>query len=158
MRTKTESGTRAGFFSTMRIGTRVIVVLATIMVFIVSLGIYSSVNLKNLNDSDTILYEQNAKPLASMGQHRTTFLRAFINLLQAATTKDATERAAQLARAEERLQHAERAFAELRAAVQNPEVIKKVEESHAIYMAMKTSLAAIPEMIRSGIRKVPSSC
>jgi methyl-accepting chemotaxis protein len=134
----------------MRTGTRAIVVLSTMVALIVSLGVYFSVNIKQLDDSDSTLYEQNTKPLASMGQHRTAFLRAWINLMQAAETKDATQRAEQLARVDQRLKEADLGVAHLRDEIKNPEVLKKLDESTSLYTTLKSGLASVFELIRSG--------
>jgi methyl-accepting chemotaxis protein len=150
MRTKTESGTRGGFVSNMRTGTRAIVVLSIMVAVVVSLGVYATGQLRAADDSDTLMYEEGAKPLASMGQHRTAFLRAWINLTQAALTQDATARAAMLGRVDDRLKTSEQALAALQKEIGEGDFRKKLDENAFLFGAIKTEIASVVERIRSG--------
>jgi methyl-accepting chemotaxis protein len=96
------------------------------------------------------VYEKDAKPLASMSKHRTAFLRAWINLMQAGLSTDATERAAQLARVEERFKESNKALEDLTGEVKSTSLAKSAEESAAIYHQLVRGMTEASDTIRKG--------
>jgi methyl-accepting chemotaxis protein len=150
MRKKTDSGSRSGTWNNMRTGTRAIVVLSMMVALIVSLGVYFSKNIKFLDDSDTALYEEAAKPLASLGSYRAGFQRGYVEFLLAAQFRDPAKRDETLAQAEARVKAAERFLTEMRSAVKDDDTRKKLDESASHFSAIAAEFPAVSEMIRSG--------
>jgi hypothetical protein len=100
-------------FGSMKIGARVAASLGLLVVFIISLGVYSSQALQQADDSDTLLYEQNALPLGLLLDLVEVRDDASRNTLVAAISDDAVSRAEALGRAELALATADKLFAEL---------------------------------------------
>jgi methyl-accepting chemotaxis protein len=141
---------RTGIGSGMRLGTRAVLALGVLAVVLAGLGAYHGTSCKRLDDSGTALYEASAKPLARMGEYRSSFLRGWINLTQAATAKDATNRAAMLARVEERLQGADQGLIELRKTLQGSPLAETLAENAALYAKVKQGMQEVSATIRSG--------
>jgi methyl-accepting chemotaxis protein len=94
-------------FKNTKVTTLVMMVLGTMAVIVAALGIYNSRELRHADDSDQVLYEQNAVSLAEIGSFSRFFYRAWNNTLQAALTAEPALRAPILAKAEERLRQAD---------------------------------------------------
>jgi methyl-accepting chemotaxis protein len=148
MQSKTES--RGGALSNMKIGTKTLIALGMMIAVIIGLGVYYSSGLRRLDESDTAMYEKGAKPLTSLGTHRTAFLRAWINLMQAGLSPDATERSAQLARVEQRFQESDKALEDLLSEVKGTSLVKSGEESMAILHQLRRGMTEASDMIRKG--------
>ncbi len=94
-------------FKNTKVTTLVMMVLGAMAVTVAALGIYNSRELRHADDSDQILYEQNAVPLAEVGAFSRYFYRAWNNTLQAGLIADPALRAPVLAKAEDRLRQAD---------------------------------------------------
>jgi methyl-accepting chemotaxis protein len=137
-------------FSQMKIGTRIIAVLALMAAFIVALGIYSSRALMAADESDSILYDQNTAPLALMQEADGERNKARTSLLAAAVADDATQRNEALARMEHDLGLGEKAFQGIDKAVKF-EAVKDAMAAAARQRAVTdVDLRAAAEAVRRG--------
>jgi len=141
---------RSSFLSNLRIGTRTLAALGMMVALIVGLGVFYSTGLKRLDESDRGLYEQGAKPLANMGEHRSSFLRSWINLTQGALFTDAPTRAAELAKADDRLKEADKALESIAGSVKDSALLKDLEAYSAVYHGLKRAMGEVAETIRKG--------
>jgi methyl-accepting chemotaxis protein len=141
---------RDGFLRRVTIGMRTSAALGMMVALIISLGVYYSTWLKRLDDSDTALYEQAAKPLTYMSEHRSSLLRAWINLTQGALFTDAALRVDELGKVEERLKEADKALKDISASIKDQALLKDLETYSVVFEGLKHAMSGVAETIRKG--------
>jgi methyl-accepting chemotaxis protein len=100
-------------FKKTRMTTLVVMSLAAMVALIVVLGISGSRALKQSDESDTLMYEQNTVGLKEAGATVQSFYRAWVNGAEALTLVDAKEQDANLEHAEKLLAESEASYAKL---------------------------------------------
>jgi methyl-accepting chemotaxis protein len=98
----------------MKLGTRVSAALAAMVVIVIALGVYGMKQVQQADDSDTLLYEANAKPMELAAELNGSVNRGYTNLLQAVMTADPSLRRQWAERSATRVHEAEPALAKLR--------------------------------------------
>ncbi len=101
-------------FGKVKLGMRVSGALAAMLGFVIGMGIYGIKQLELADDSGTILYQANTKPLEAAAELNGSVNRGYTNLLQAVTTTDPSTRRQWSERAMTRLQAAGPALSKLR--------------------------------------------
>lgn len=139
-----------GWWRSRRIATRVIVTLGLVVAIIIGLGTYYASSLRKLDSSDRALYQGGVIPVTKVGEHRTDFLRAWINLTQAAQAADPAERALQLKKVEDRLRTADESLASVGEVVKGTSVEKLFQENGALYGRLKDMMGQVAATIRKG--------
>ena len=137
-------------FSRMTIGARVIATLGMLVALIVALGTFSSVKLREVDESDTILYEQNLVPLERMLSVRINANRAYRFTVNAHLTAAGPERTGLLATAESELQAGEKSFDVVDKALKIPEVRRQVDEPLRAFRAYAQEARGAIESLRGG--------
>ena len=94
-------------FKNTRMTTLVMMVLAMLVAFVAALGIYNSSALRRADESDTLLYRENAVPSAELGEFSRYFYRAWTNLLESTLITDPALRSSALTKIEERIRQTE---------------------------------------------------
>jgi len=72
----------------MKLGIKILVGFAILTVLLVIVGIVGTVNIKKIDDADTVLYEKMTLPIAYIGEITTDFNRIRVNVVNTARTKD----------------------------------------------------------------------
>jgi methyl-accepting chemotaxis protein len=134
-------------FSHMKIGARVVAVLALMSALIIALGVYSSRALMAADDSDTILYEQNTQPLAALIDVDSARNDARQELLAAALAEDPVARNEALAKIDLSLAKAEKGLEAI-----NKEV--KFEAVREMMAAVARQKALTDTELRAGMEAV----
>jgi methyl-accepting chemotaxis protein len=145
---KTHSG--GGLLRKLTIGVRTFAALGMMVALVVGLGGYASSGLKRLDESDKALYEQAVKPLAHMSEHRSSLLRAWINMTQGALFTDNSQRAGELGKAEDRLKEADKALAGIAASTKDSALLKDLEAYSAVYNGLKRAMLDAVGTVRKG--------
>lgn len=137
----------SGFFRSMRIGTRAMSALSLMVAMIIGVGIYTGRSLKDLDDSDTAMFEQNLKPIGYLAEHRAMLLRGWINLTQAAGA-DESEATKQLGKVEERLKKADEELQSFLDVAKNSPFSKLADQNTVVYQRMRQRMLEVAGMIR----------
>jgi methyl-accepting chemotaxis protein len=109
-------------FNRMTIGVRVISALGLLVALILGMGLYGTLKLREADDSDEILFEQNLLPIKDALEIRVALNRTFRSLQTAAITEAPAERVGLLDLAAQDLQRVEALLATTDKAIKIPEV------------------------------------
>jgi methyl-accepting chemotaxis protein len=139
-----------GLLRKLTIGMRTFSALGLMVALIVSLGFYYSAGLKRLDESDKALYEQAAKPLSYMSEHRSSLLRSWINLTQGALFTDPALRSGELGKVEQRLKEADTALKSISDSTKDAALLKDLEAYSAVYDSLKHGMLEAVGIVRSG--------
>jgi methyl-accepting chemotaxis protein len=148
--TMSSSDDSGGFLRRVTIGMRTFAALGMMVALVIGLGVYYSSGLKRLDESDKAMFEQSAKPLANMSEHRSSLLRAWINLTQGALAPDPAGRTAELDKSEDRLKEADKALASMTAAIRDPALLKDLEAYAVVYSGLRHDMAEVTGTVRRG--------
>ena len=100
-------------FSKMKLGMRVMAALAAMVVIVIGLSVFGVRQIQQADDSDTVLYDANTKPLELAGALMGGANRAYTNLLQATLSADSGLRKRWLDKAATRIRDAEATLPQL---------------------------------------------
>jgi methyl-accepting chemotaxis protein len=117
---------------------------------IAGLGVYYGTWLKRLDDSDTVLNEQALRPIAHLGEHRSRFLRAWINLTQAALEPDENERKRHISLMDEDLKASEKEVQETITALKGTALVGAVENYLGAVQKLSRRVLDVSESVRKG--------
>lgn len=78
-------------FQNMKMGIKVAVSMGVMAAIILGMGLYSAQKIREANESDIMLYEQNTVPLSNSADFNANFLRYAINLRNVALSSNAAE-------------------------------------------------------------------
>jgi methyl-accepting chemotaxis protein len=137
-------------FKNTKLTTLVMVVLATMAVIVGSLGFYNTHELRKVDDSDSILYQQNVVPLAAVGEFSRYFYRAWSNLLEATNVADAAVREPLLVKVDERTRQTEERLDLLDKAVKIEATREALEPVKRAYEPLRLEIKAGVAAIRAG--------
>jgi methyl-accepting chemotaxis protein len=117
---------------------------------VVGLGLYFLTGLKHLDASDTALYENGAKPLATAGEYRALVVRSFLNLAQGITHPTAAGREENLAKVPTRLLEAEKMLEMLKGQIQSPKAKELVAQSAPLFQRLQQGMHTVVDLGRKG--------
>ena len=137
-------------FKNTKMITLAMLALGAMVVIVAVLGIYNAHELRKADDSDTILYEQNTVPEGQMGQFMLNFYRGWNSTLQAALTADPATRGPLLAKAEERIGHAEEGLVSLDKTVKAEAVREALADIKRSYEPVGQDLRSFFAGLRTG--------
>jgi methyl-accepting chemotaxis protein len=137
-------------FKNTKLTTLVMVAMGAMAVMAASLGFYTTRELRNADDSDTILYHQNVVPLAAVGEFSRYFYRAWSNLVEAANVADSAVREPLLAKVEERTRQTEEKLDLLDKAVKIEATREALEPVRRAYEPLRLEMKAGVAAIRAG--------
>ena len=132
----------------MKIGSRIIVALGAVVCLMLALGGYNSSRLREARDADAALYETTAVPLGAMGEFSVAFYRAWVDLLNAASIKDAPSRATWLDKVDARLTEADHTLVQLNAAVRGERAHELDGQLAAAFHVLRPEIAGTAAALR----------
>ena len=137
-------------FKQMKLGVRVALALGAMVAILAGMGIYSGRVLKALDDSDTVLYEQNLIPIQGTAELRRDLNVGYRNILSAAITKDPAERADFLKKLTGNLQSADKNIQDLIGAIKADEVKKVLAPITPATQEYRKEVESAMEALRRG--------
>ncbi len=137
-------------FSHMKLGAKVMLTLAVMVVMMIAIGTYNASRLRQAGESETVMYEQITVPLENAGEFVLRFYRAWTNVSNAGTARDATERSNWLGQVEPRLLEADAALENLDKAVKVDVVREQVAAVISAYHSVRQELMNATQTVRKG--------
>jgi methyl-accepting chemotaxis protein len=137
-------------FKNTKMTTLVVLSLTAMAVLIAVLGFSSSRALRQADESDRILYEQNTRGLSAMGEFTLSFYRTWSATLEASLEKDARDQAAKMDLFAKRIGQAEEALEKLDAAAKAEAIREEVRKVKSAYATVASGLRQAIADIRNG--------
>ena len=137
-------------FSRMKLGAKVILTLAAMVIIVIAIGTYNASRLRQAGESETVMYEQITVPLENAGEFVLRFYRAWTNVSNAGMAKDVTERSNWLGQVEPRLLEADAALENLDKAVKVDVVREQVAAVISAYHLVRQDLLNATQTVRKG--------
>ncbi len=129
------------------------IAVSAVAAMVALVGVLGFANLRSIrlaDDSDTILYEQNAVPLNESGEYTLAFYRAWVATTESTHNKDTREQAARLDIAEKRIVEAEEALAGLERAIKSEEVREALGGVKGVFVPLANGLRGAIADVRKG--------
>jgi methyl-accepting chemotaxis protein len=137
-------------FKNTKVTTLAAISLGLLALLLVAMGFYNGRTLRSADDSDSVLFSQNTKPLADLGTAVRDFYRSWTNLLQASAIEDVGLRRELLAKAEKRLASADEKLAELDKELVVAEVRTAFSDVKRLYETVAAGLRQQMAAVREG--------
>jgi methyl-accepting chemotaxis protein len=137
-------------FDQMKLGVRAAVGIGVIVLLSLVVGVFNTSKIRDVDDSYTLLWDQNALPAVAIGEYRVAVNRAHADVILGATTDDAAKRADYARRVRERIQEADAAFEKADKYIKIPEVREQIEATRKPFQTWRAGvLAAADELSRA---------
>jgi methyl-accepting chemotaxis protein len=131
--------------------------IGVILILTVAMGIYNGQKLRELDESDAILFEQNTVAIAHVGDYRVAFNRAHAEILTAAQTEDAAARARHIAEARDLVRKAEADLGSAERGAKIPEVREAIASAQRVFQGwdrdVQAALSELERGAREGVQK-----
>jgi methyl-accepting chemotaxis protein len=134
-------------FRRVKIGVRVMVSLAVLVLLLFGMAYYNAVKLRQADDADTALYEENARPLAWLGEFGVMFYRGWVDLTNASISGNQKLQAEYIGRLQARLGESAETLAKVEKASKEEKVSAKVSALRRDYEALRTGMLKGIELI-----------
>jgi methyl-accepting chemotaxis protein len=134
--------------------TALVGVALTVMAILMAVQGYSAAkSLRQLDESDSVMFRQNTLALKNMGNFVLFFYRSWSNLMEATQFPDSRDREVPLGKATERLKSADEALATLDMDLKVQDLREGFSELKAAYGAIRTQMDQLVRDIRAGKTK-----
>ena len=141
----------------MTLRTQATASLGLVTLLVIGLAVYVSRHIEIADESDTLLYEVNTRPLELVGQLQAHLNRGVLDMSLAASSQDAAAQARWLGRAAVQMGEARDAFAALEALVNRDEVKSPLDGDIVSVLHGDSQGAALLERSRTSLVKVGRS-
>jgi methyl-accepting chemotaxis protein len=133
-----------------KLTTLLILALSSVVVIVVSLGIYNASELRKGQESSTVLYEQNSVPLSESGAFTRALYRSLNTVLEAALTSDSAMRPPMLTKAEAYLREAEEKLEAIDKSVKIEAVREILGETKRVFEINRSDLRDMMTAVAAG--------
>jgi methyl-accepting chemotaxis protein len=127
--------------------------LAAMAVLMAVQGYSAARSLKQLDDSDTMMFTQNTLALKDTGNFALFFYRSWTNLMESTQIADVRDRAIPLGKASERLKVAEESLARLDTEITIPEIRESLQELKAAWGPVRVPFEQLIRDVQAGKSK-----